>query len=71
MISGFTWPSYKCSDKEATRALIDENNFSNDVKYGITKLFIRSPQTLFALEKVCRILGHFSIKYISYLMKFF
>lgn len=52
MISGFTWPSYKCNDKEATRALIDENNFSNDVKYGITKLFIRSPQTLFALEKV-------------------
>ncbi|XP_027837716.2 unconventional myosin ID isoform X1 [Aphis gossypii] len=52
MISGFTWPNYKCSDKEATRALIDENHFSNDVKYGITKLFIRSPQTLFALEKM-------------------
>jgi len=52
MISGFTWPNYTCSDKEATRALIDENNFSNDVKYGNTKLFIRSPQTLFALEKV-------------------
>lgn len=52
MISGFTWPNYKCSEKEATRALINENNFSNDVKYGNTKLFIRSPQTLFALEKV-------------------
>jgi len=71
MISGFTWPSYKCSDKDATRALIDENNFSNDVKYGITKLFIRSPQTLFALEKVCKIPRHFTIKYIGYLMKFF
>lgn len=53
MISGFTWPNYNCSDKDATRALIDENNFSNDVKYGKTKLFIRSPQTLFSLEKVC------------------
>lgn len=52
MISGFTWPNYQCSDKEATRALIDENQFSNDVKYGKTKLFIRSPQTLFTLEKV-------------------
>lgn len=62
MISGFTWPSYKCSDKEATRALIDENNFSNDVKYGITKLFIRSPQTLFTLEKVCKTPRYFTIK---------
>ncbi|XP_050524575.1 unconventional myosin ID [Daktulosphaira vitifoliae] len=52
MISGFTWPNYRCSDKEATRALIDENNFSNDVKYGKTKIFIRSPQTLFSLEKM-------------------
>ncbi|XP_050420077.1 unconventional myosin ID isoform X2 [Adelges cooleyi] len=52
MISGFTWPNYRCSDKEATRALIDENNFSNDVKYGKTKIFIRSPQTLFTLEKM-------------------
>jgi len=65
MISGFTWPSYKCSDKEATRALIDENNFSNDVKYGITKLFIRSPQTLFALEKVRKIPRYFTIKYLG------
>jgi len=55
MISDFTWPNYKCSDKEATRALIDENNFSSDVKYGKTKLFIRSPQTLFSLEKVYKI----------------
>lgn len=25
--------------------------FEKDVRYGITKVFIRSPQTLFALEK--------------------
>lgn len=56
IISRFTWPNYKCSDKEATRVLIDENNFSNDVKYGKTKLFIRSPQTLFTLEKVCKLI---------------
>jgi hypothetical protein len=31
---------------------MDEKNFSHDVKYGYTKIFIRSPQTLFALEKV-------------------
>lgn len=31
---------------------MDEKGFSNDVEYGQTKIFIRSPRTLFALEKV-------------------
>ncbi|KAG5889110.1 hypothetical protein JTB14_003913 [Gonioctena quinquepunctata] len=51
MISQFTWPNFKLgSDKDACRAIMDENKFTNDVKYGKTKIFIRTPQTLFALE---------------------
>ncbi|KAK7866208.1 hypothetical protein R5R35_001420 [Gryllus longicercus] len=52
MISQFTWPNFHAgSDKDGTRVLIDELRFSSDVRYGHTKIFIRSPRTLFALEK--------------------
>lgn len=51
MISQFTWPNFRGgSDREGTRVIMDEHGFSNDVKYGRTKIFIRSPRTLFALE---------------------
>lgn len=53
MISQYTWPNFRGdSDKDGVRTLMEEKNFSNDVKYGYTKIFIRSPKTLFALEKV-------------------
>lgn len=53
MISQYTWPNFRGgSDKDGVRTLMDEKGFNNDVKYGHTKIFIRSPQTLFALEKV-------------------
>lgn len=53
MISEFTWPNFRGgSAKEGTRVLIEEKGFDKDVKYGKTKIFIRSPTTLFALEKV-------------------
>ncbi|XP_069680956.1 unconventional myosin ID isoform X2 [Periplaneta americana] len=51
MISQFTWPNFRAgSDKDGTRVLIEERKFAHDVKYGNTKIFIRSPATLFALE---------------------
>lgn len=53
MISQYTWPNFRGgNDKDGVRTLMEEKNFSDDVKYGHTKIFIRSPQTLFALEKV-------------------
>jgi len=53
MISQFTWPNFRGgSDKDGTRVLIEERKFAYDVKYGKTKIFIRSPATLFALETV-------------------
>lgn len=53
MISKFTWPNFVAgTPKDGTRVLIEECGFENDVKYGRTKVFIRTPHTLFALEKV-------------------
>ncbi|CAB0000988.1 unnamed protein product [Nesidiocoris tenuis] len=52
MISRYTWPNYRGSDKEGTKVLIDEKGFSHDVKYGETKIFIKSPGTLFTLEQI-------------------
>ncbi|KAK0174543.1 hypothetical protein PV327_010303 [Microctonus hyperodae] len=51
MISKYTWPNFRGgSDQDGVRTLIEEKGFAHDVKYGHTKIFIRSPQTLFALE---------------------
>lgn len=51
MISQFTWPNFRSgTDRDGTKVICDEHRFNNDVKYGHTKIFIRSPKTLFALE---------------------
>ncbi|XP_038664810.1 unconventional myosin-Id-like [Scyliorhinus canicula] len=53
MICEYTWPNHLMStDLEATRMIIDQHGFQQDVAYGKTKLFIRTPQTLFGLESV-------------------
>ncbi|XP_037927724.1 unconventional myosin ID [Teleopsis dalmanni] len=52
MISQFTWPNFRMgTERDGVRVLIEEKGFSNDVKYGHTKIFIRSPNTLFSLEQ--------------------
>jgi len=51
MISQYTWPNFRNgSEKEGVQVLIDETGYTDDVKYGKTKIFIRSPRTLFELE---------------------
>lgn len=52
MIVKETWPNYKGVDKDGVAVIIDHNSFSSDVKYGRTKLFIRTPKTVFELEKI-------------------
>ncbi|NXP34171.1 MYO1D protein, partial [Leiothrix lutea] len=53
MISEFTWPNHDLpSDKEAVQKLIESHGFQHDVAYGRTKLFIRTPRTLFTLEEL-------------------
>uniref|UniRef100_A0A8C6TXH5 Unconventional myosin-Id n=1 Tax=Neogobius melanostomus TaxID=47308 RepID=A0A8C6TXH5_9GOBI len=52
MISEFTWPNHDlASDKAAVKSLLKSCGFEHDVAYGNTKVFIRTPRTLFSLEE--------------------
>ncbi|XP_030629769.1 unconventional myosin-Id isoform X2 [Chanos chanos] len=52
MISEFTWPNHDLpSDREAVKRLLQGCGFEHDVAYGKTKVFIRTPRTLFSLEE--------------------
>jgi len=51
MISQFTWPNFHGGDaEEGTRVLLEDRKFLQDVTFGKTKIFVRSPSTLFQLE---------------------
>ncbi|XP_015742557.1 unconventional myosin-Ia isoform X1 [Coturnix japonica] len=52
MLSRKTWPHWMGSDREGTEVLLAELKFPpEELAYGHTKIFIRSPRTLFDLEK--------------------
>ncbi|KAL0984219.1 hypothetical protein UPYG_G00138660 [Umbra pygmaea] len=52
MISEFTWPNHDLrSDREAVKMLLQSCGLESDVAYGKTKVFIRTPRTLFSLEE--------------------
>lgn len=52
MLSQYTWPNFRGnSDREGVKVLLEEKRLFNDCKFGHTKLFIRSPRTLFQLER--------------------
>ncbi|XP_053569259.1 unconventional myosin-Id-like [Bombina bombina] len=52
MISQLTWPNHEFpSDRVAVQKLLEETGFHQDVAYGKTKVFIRTPRTLFSLEE--------------------
>lgn len=46
-----TWPNYRGSVVDGVRYLVKSQGHSSDVEFGRSKIFIRSPQTLFALEE--------------------
>uniref|UniRef100_A0ACB8FX43 Unconventional myosin-Ig n=1 Tax=Sphaerodactylus townsendi TaxID=933632 RepID=A0ACB8FX43_9SAUR len=51
MTCEYTWPNHlMATDREATQALMEQRGFQDDVAYGQTKIFIRTPRTLFCLE---------------------
>lgn len=50
-LSKKTWPNPRSGQPiDNVRVLINELGVESDVRYGTTKLFIKSPQTVFALE---------------------
>ncbi|XP_037320611.2 unconventional myosin-Id [Pungitius pungitius] len=52
MISEFTWPNHDLpSDGEAVKRLLQGCGFDQDAAFGKTKVFIRTPRTLFSLEE--------------------
>ncbi|XP_053913210.1 unconventional myosin-Ig isoform X2 [Cuculus canorus] len=52
MTCEYTWPNHlMATDREATVALVEQHGLQEEVAYGHTKIFIRSPRTLFHLEK--------------------
>ncbi|XP_025971791.1 unconventional myosin-Ig [Dromaius novaehollandiae] len=52
MTCEYTWPNHlMASDREAAQALLEQHGFQDDVAYGHTKVFIRTPRTLFCLEQ--------------------
>ncbi|XP_043911174.1 unconventional myosin-Id [Protopterus annectens] len=52
MISEITWPNHDLpSDQVAVKKLVEYSGFQDDVAYGKTKIFIRTPRTLFTLEE--------------------
>ncbi|GAA6110242.1 unconventional myosin-Id [Tachysurus ichikawai] len=52
MISEFTWPNHDLpTDQEAVKRLLQGCGFEHDVAYGKTKVFIRTPRTIFSLEE--------------------
>ncbi|ESN96194.1 hypothetical protein HELRODRAFT_186525 [Helobdella robusta] len=50
MITLETWPNPSCQLPQATKLIINELSLDDDVLYGKTKIFIRQPKTVFALE---------------------
>jgi len=51
MIFPETWPNFTMTDKEATRKLVEFYHLESLVKFGKTKLFIRTPKTVYYLEE--------------------
>uniref|UniRef100_A0A7N9ARC6 Myosin IG n=1 Tax=Mastacembelus armatus TaxID=205130 RepID=A0A7N9ARC6_9TELE len=52
MTCEYTWPNHlMASDREAVEAIITQHGFQDDVAYGQTKLFVRTPRSLFTLEQ--------------------
>uniref|UniRef100_A0A4W3GSM5 Unconventional myosin-Ia n=1 Tax=Callorhinchus milii TaxID=7868 RepID=A0A4W3GSM5_CALMI len=46
-----TWPNWKGNDRDGVKALLSELNIPpEEYRFGQTKIFIRTPQTLFDLE---------------------
>ena len=52
MVSQYTWPNFRGGDDRAgTTAVVQQLRLAEDVQYGRSKLFIKSPQTVFQLEE--------------------
>ncbi|XP_033097295.1 unconventional myosin-Id-like isoform X2 [Anneissia japonica] len=52
MLTQYTWPNFRDgSEEDGCRIIVEHLQFGDDVKYGRTKLFIRTPKTIVVLEE--------------------
>ena len=51
MIWDESWPTYTWSDEEATRRMIAKFHLTTLVSFGKTKIFIKTPRTVYYLEE--------------------
>ncbi|XP_059206016.1 unconventional myosin-Ig [Centropristis striata] len=52
MTCEYTWPNHLMeTDREAVEAIVTQHGFQDDVAYGHTKLFVRTPRSLYTLEQ--------------------
>ena len=51
IISANTWPNFRGSDRDGVEQLLRDVGLSQDVSYGKTKIFIRTPQSITLLEE--------------------
>lgn len=52
MLSQYTWPNFRGgNDKEGVKVLLEEKKIISDCQFGHTKVFIRTPRSLFQLER--------------------
>ncbi|XP_057684028.1 unconventional myosin-Ig isoform X2 [Corythoichthys intestinalis] len=52
MTCEYTWPNHLMeSDRDAVEAIVRQHGFQDDVAYGHSKLFVRTPRSLFTLEQ--------------------
>ncbi|KAL3832417.1 hypothetical protein ACJMK2_024062 [Sinanodonta woodiana] len=63
LICKSTWPNFHGNQVDGVKLIIKSQGFEKDVAYGKSKIFIRSPQTLFSLEEA-------RDKYIPYIIVF-
>jgi myosin-1 len=52
MLSTKTWPHYSgANEKDGVQIIVTEKGYQSDCQFGKTKLFIKTPQTVFGLEQ--------------------
>ena len=51
MIWEGTWPTYTWSDEEACRKMVSHYHLDKLVSFGKTKIFIKTPRTVYYLEE--------------------
>lgn len=51
LLSSDTWPTYRGSAVEGCKVILEKTGFFDDVEFGKTKLFIKTPKTVFTLEE--------------------